>query len=103
MVEASGLGLVGLTGYQALFYTAKLEPGRTVFTNGGSTSVGAYVIQIAKSLGCRVIAIASGKNKDYVRQLGADEVTFVTSHFLTFGSSRPSSSPITQQHHCTNS
>lgn len=72
-VEASGLTLVSLTAYQCLFDIAKLEPGQTVFINGGSTSVGAFAIQFAKAKGCRVVASASGKNEQFVRDLGADE------------------------------
>lgn len=48
-IEAAGITLTGLTAYQALFDLAKLEEGQTVFVNGGSTSVGAYAIQFAKS------------------------------------------------------
>lgn len=73
-VEAAGLSVTGLTAYQALFNAAKLESGQTIFINGGSTTVGAYAIQMAKSRGCHVVASASGKNEEYVRQLGADEV-----------------------------
>jgi len=72
-VEAAGLTITGLTAYQALFNLAKIEAGQTVFINGGSTSVGAFAIQLAKAKGCRVIASASAKNEDFVRELGADE------------------------------
>lgn len=73
-VEASGLAVTGLTAYQALFHAANLESGQTIFINGGSTSVGAYAIQLAKSRGATVIASGSGKNEEYIRQLGADDV-----------------------------
>jgi NADPH:quinone reductase-like Zn-dependent oxidoreductase len=78
-VEASGFAGAGLTAYHAIFGIAQLEPGQTIFINGGSTSVGAFAIQLAKSTGCKVYASASGRNEKFVRDLGADEVGF---HFI---------------------
>lgn len=71
--EASGIALAGETAWQSLFNVGKLEAGQTVFINGGSSSVGAFAIQIAKANGAKVVASASGKNEEYVRRLGADE------------------------------
>ena len=73
-IEASGVIGVGLTAYQALFEVArlKLEPGQSVFINGGSTSVGMYAIQIAKAYGLRVVASTSGRNAKLVTELGAE-------------------------------
>ncbi|OBZ65238.1 Zinc-type alcohol dehydrogenase-like protein C16A3.02c [Grifola frondosa] len=45
----------------------------SIFVNGGSTSVGAFAIQFAKAIGCKVAASASAKNEEFVRSLGADE------------------------------
>ena len=75
--EASGIIGVGMTAYQALFEVAKLrqEPGQSVFINGGSTSVGMYAIQIAKSYGIKVVASASGRNAKLVEELGAEVPT----------------------------
>jgi hypothetical protein len=63
-----------VTAYQGLVGMAGLEKGQRVFINGGSSSVGAFAIQIAKAKGCWVYASASGKNEEFVRGLGADEV-----------------------------
>ncbi|KAF9643579.1 NAD(P)-binding protein, partial [Thelephora ganbajun] len=71
--QASGISLVGLTAYQAMYELVDLRPGQTVFVNGGTTAVGICVIQMAKGLGCRVIATASGKNEEFLRGLGVDE------------------------------
>lgn len=76
-VQACGITLAGTTAWQALFDLGGLEEGQTVFVNGGSTAVGSYAIQFAKAKGCRVIATASGKNEEYVRRMGADEVRLV--------------------------
>ncbi|KAH9898345.1 NAD-P-binding protein [Cubamyces lactineus] len=71
--QASGFGIAGLTAYQALVEVAQLKEGQWLFVNGGSTAVGSFAIMIAKALGARVGASASGKNEEYVRGLGADE------------------------------
>ncbi|TBU45082.1 NAD(P)-binding protein [Dichomitus squalens] len=71
--QAAGLSIAGLTAYQGLIDIAKLEAGQSVFINGGSTAVGSFAIQLAKAKGARVAVSASGKNEQYVRDLGADE------------------------------
>ncbi|KAJ7627536.1 hypothetical protein DFH06DRAFT_1442816 [Mycena polygramma] len=72
-VEAAGLGGVVATAYQGLTEHLHIEPGQTVLVNGGSSAVGLAAIQIAKSMGCKVVATASGKNRDLLLSLGADE------------------------------
>lgn len=74
-VKAAGLALAGITAYQALYATANVQPGQTIFINGGSSSVGADAIQIAKAKGVKkVVASCSAKNADLVKGYGADEV-----------------------------
>ena len=72
--EASGIAIVAITAYAAVYQIGKLEAGQRIFINGGSTSVGMYVIQFAKALGCKVYASASGKNEDFLKSLGVDVV-----------------------------
>ena len=72
--EAAGITLAALTSYQAFHHIANVEPEQTVFINGGSSATGAFAIQIAKAKGARVVATASGKNEQFIRNLGADEV-----------------------------
>lgn len=74
-VEAAGLAIVTSTAYQALVTNFHIESGQTVFINGGSSGVGLAAIQIAKSMGCKVVATASAKNKDLLLGLGVDEVS----------------------------
>jgi len=71
--EASGIGVVSMTAHAALFRIGKLEAGQRIFVNGGTTSVGMYAIQFAKALGCKVYASASGKNEEFLKNLGVDE------------------------------
>lgn len=72
----TALQALRLAGFDVLRYQREHNEGttpKTIFVNGGSTSVGIYTIQIAKSMGLRVVASASGRNEAFVRGLGADE------------------------------
>lgn len=73
MEEAGGIPLVGLTAYQALFQFGDLQEDETLLILGASGGVGTMAIQLAKSAGARVIGVASDKNQNYMKELGADE------------------------------
>lgn len=73
MEESSGIPLVGLTAYQALFQFGNLEEEQTLLILGGSGGVGTMAIQLAKTIGATVIGVASGQNQNYMQELGADE------------------------------
>ncbi|MGJ5180946.1 NADP-dependent oxidoreductase [Bradyrhizobium oligotrophicum] len=47
--------------------------GKTVLVNGAAGGVGHLVVQLAKWRGARVIAVASGSNEAFLRDLGADD------------------------------
>lgn len=70
--DAAAVPLAALTAWQALVDVGKLSAGQTVLIHGGSGGVGSFAIQIAKHLGARVIATASTRNQDLLKQLGAD-------------------------------
>jgi NADPH:quinone reductase-like Zn-dependent oxidoreductase len=71
-VEAAAVPLAALTAWQALIDTAKLSAGQTALIHGGSGGVGSFAVQIAKARGARVIATASTRNQDLLKELGAD-------------------------------
>jgi NADPH:quinone reductase-like Zn-dependent oxidoreductase len=73
-VAAASVPLVALTAWQALFDAGKLEAGQTVLIQGGAGGVGTMAVQLAKWKKARVIATASGKNVQFLRELGADDV-----------------------------
>lgn len=72
--DAAAIPCAGLTAYQSLVTLGKLESGQSVLINGGAGGVGSYAIQIAKALGAHVTAVASARNAELCRQLGAGDV-----------------------------
>lgn len=69
-IEAAAVPLTALTIIQAL-ELIKAERGKTIFISGGTGSVGAMAIPIAKAKGLNVITNGSSANKDRVMSIGA--------------------------------
>jgi NADPH2:quinone reductase len=72
MQEAAAIPLAGTTALQSLRDHGKIKSGQSVLINGASGGVGMFAVQIAKSYGCHVDAIASGRNREFCLSLGAD-------------------------------
>ncbi len=80
--EAASMPLTGLTAYQALFVEGKLQSGQKVLLIGASGGVGSMAVQLAKIQGADVMAVASGKNEEFVlNELKAD-------HFIDYKKGR---------------
>lgn len=71
-IEAA-VPLGALTAWQALFGLAGLQPGQRLFITNGAGGVGLLAVQIARSMGAHVTAMASNANEAYVCGLGADD------------------------------
>jgi NADPH:quinone reductase-like Zn-dependent oxidoreductase len=82
-VDAAALALTGLTALCAVEDSLKLKSGETILIQGGAGGVASFAIQLAKHLGARVITTASAANRDYLRELGADEVIDYTATDFT--------------------
>jgi NADPH:quinone reductase-like Zn-dependent oxidoreductase len=72
--QSASVPLAALTAWQALFEHAGLTGGQRVLIHGAAGGVGTFAVQLARSEGARVLATASAKNEELLRQLGADEV-----------------------------
>jgi NADPH:quinone reductase-like Zn-dependent oxidoreductase len=74
--EAAGIPVAALTAWKAMFDLGGLDPakskGKRVLINGASGGVGLAAIQIAKSAGLHVTAVASARNQALMRGYGAD-------------------------------
>jgi NADPH-dependent curcumin reductase CurA len=57
------LGMPGLTAYVGLLTHGRPKAGETVFVSGAAGAVGSIVCQIAKIMGCRVVASAGSPAK----------------------------------------
>jgi NADPH:quinone reductase len=73
--QGAGLILNYHTAYFALVLRGRLEEGETVLVHGGAGGVGTAVLQVARGLGAKTIAVVSTDHKERIaRQAGADEV-----------------------------
>ncbi len=73
--EAAGLPLAGLTAYQSLL-RAQVTKGETVLVHAAAGGVGTFAVQLAVAAGARVIGTASERNHDFLRELGAEPVSY---------------------------
>lgn len=86
--EAAAVPLAALTALQALRDEAGLEPGEHLLVNGASGGVGTFAVQIARAMGARVTAVASGRNAGLVHDLGAEEFLDYTTEEIGAGAAR---------------
>jgi NADPH:quinone reductase-like Zn-dependent oxidoreductase len=73
--EAGAMPLAVLTAHQGL-EALGLRGGETLYLGAGSGGVGHFVVQLAVARGARVIAAASPRNHDFLRELGAEPVDY---------------------------
>ncbi len=81
-VQGAAVPLSSLTAWQALFDHAHLAAGQTVLIHGGAGGVGVFAVQLAHWAEAQVITTASARDRDFVRELGADEIIdYTTTRF----------------------
>lgn len=81
--HAAASAVSGVTALQALVDVGRVEPGQRVLIVGASGGVGSFAVQLAKALGTDVTAVASTRNIDFVRSLGADHLVDYTARDFT--------------------
>ena len=74
-VDAAAGALVGITAHLGLFQYGRLMADEVLFVNGGTGGVGHAVIQLARSIGAKIITtVGSEEKKKQAREYGADLV-----------------------------
>jgi NADPH:quinone reductase-like Zn-dependent oxidoreductase len=70
--ESAAACLAALTAWQILKEKVKIKPNDKVLIHAAAGGVGHYAVQMAKYLGAEVAGTASGENRNFVLELGAD-------------------------------
>lgn len=83
LAAAAAIPAVALTAWQALFEHAQLQAGQRILINGAGGGVGGFAVQFAKQAGATVVATASGRSTETVRDAGADEIIDYTTTPVT--------------------
>lgn len=73
-IEAAAVPTGALTAWGVVVDVAKAHEGQRMLIHAGAGGVGHFAVQIAAYFGAHVIATGSGKNLEWLRQLGAAEV-----------------------------
>lgn len=71
---AAGVPLAALTAWQALVDHGEIKKDDKVLIHAAAGGVGHFAVQIAKAKGAHVIATASERNHQFLKDLGADVV-----------------------------
>lgn len=86
---AAGLGITSFTAYMALYQSKNLgltpppadldrlppiDSAKKLLVWSGASSVGQFLVQLARTSGCYVITTASPRHTDFLKGLGASEV-----------------------------
>ena len=81
-IEASSLPLVGASTWQGLVDNIGLSKNQKILIHGGAGGIGTIAIQLAKHLGAYVGTTVKSEDKEFVKQLGADEIVdYTTQNF----------------------
>jgi NADPH:quinone reductase-like Zn-dependent oxidoreductase len=71
-VHAASVPIAALTAWQGLFDAGDLHTEQKVLIHGGAGGVGSFAVQLARWKGAFITATASGRNQEFLRNLGAD-------------------------------
>jgi NADPH:quinone reductase-like Zn-dependent oxidoreductase len=66
----------GITAWQMLHRSARVQAGQTILVHGANGGVGTTLVQLARHAGIRVIGTASPKHHDRLRALGVEPLDY---------------------------
>ncbi|MDP9287735.1 MAG: NADP-dependent oxidoreductase [Thermoproteota archaeon] len=72
--EAAGLPVVGVSAWQALVENIGLSKDQKILIHGGAGGIGSIAIQLAKHLGGYVATTVDTKDRQFVQELGANQM-----------------------------
>ncbi len=72
--QAAAVPMTGLRAWHVLVEVLQVKAGQRILIHGGAGGIGTFAVQVAKHLGAHVATTVSGKDKDYITDLGADVV-----------------------------
>ncbi len=72
--EAGALPLAGLTAWQIVVDTVRVQEGDDVLVHGAAGGVGHLAVQIARARGANVVATARREQAEWLAELGAERV-----------------------------
>jgi len=82
--DAAALPVAVQTSWSSLVIEGGLKPGQKVLIHGASGGVGHIAVQIAKLKGAQVAGTASGRNQDFLKEIGVDiPINYETTPFET--------------------
>lgn len=73
-LEAGALPLAGLTAWQIVVDTIRLQDGDDVLVHGAGGGVGHLAVQVARARGANVFGTARAEQADWLRELGVERV-----------------------------
>lgn len=72
LADVGATPLAAMTAWHGLMTQGEMQRGQRVLIQGGSGGVGHFAVQFAHRLGATVYATASGRNTEFLRELGAN-------------------------------
>jgi NADPH:quinone reductase-like Zn-dependent oxidoreductase len=73
-VQSAAAPCAALTAWGCIVSVGAVEAGQRVLIHAAAGGVGHLAVQLARRAGAHVVATASARNADWLRELGADEV-----------------------------
>ncbi|MFC4454806.1 medium chain dehydrogenase/reductase family protein [Deinococcus sonorensis] len=81
--EAETVIVNGITAWQMLFRSARVQAGQTILVHGANGGVGSILVQLARHAGIRVIGTAAPRHHAALRELGVEPIDYAAPDLTT--------------------